>query len=504
MKVFSVDQIRELDALTILHEPITSVDLMERAAKQCFNWLEARLPREKPYIIFCGPGNNGGDGLVIARLLAQKRRSVEVFLVKISEKSSDDFNINLEHLKKNPKVSITEIRKGDPIPSIGENNIIIDAIFGSGLTRPVSGWIAEIITHINNSIAFKKIAIDIPSGLFGDDNRNNDGAVIKADVTLTFQFPKSSFFFAENAQYTGEWFVLPIGLHPKSVSETETKNWFLEKDDCRILLRPKSKFSHKGTFGHALLLAGSYGKMGAAILASRAALRAGAGLVTAHVPSKGYQIIQTAVPEIMTTIDRETDYISEIPDIGNFNAIGIGPGIGMAAETQKALKVLIQEANLPLVIDADALNILGENKTWLAFLTPNTILTPHPKEFERMAGKASGGYDRWQKQIEFSRKFNVYVVLKGAFTTISCPDGSTYFNSTGNPGMATAGSGDVLTGIILGLKAQGYSSREACIIGVYMHGLAGDFAANQKSREGMIASDIMEFLGKAWKSMKTS
>lgn len=502
MKIPSIEQIRTLDALTIQNEPVSSADLMERAARSCFQWIEHHIPREKPFLVFCGTGNNGGDGLVIARLLAQKKRPVRVVIVRYSEEGSADFNLNLTRLRQNPKIEITEFRESDPLPLIPEGCVIIDAVFGSGLTRPVTGFVADLLSAVNRSKAGKRIAIDIPSGLFAEDNSHNEGTVFRAQVTLTFQFPKLAFFFAENAPFVGHWMVLPIGLHPASIGTTPVKKYWLEAEDIIPLIRPRETFAHKGTFGHALLIAGSYGKTGAAVLGARAALRAGTGLLTVHIPECGYNILQTAVPEAMVSVDKEKECYSVNPSVGSYQAIAVGPGIGTSERSQKALKVLIQESGLPVIYDADALNILGENKTWLSFLTADSILTPHPKEFERLTGKSANSHERLQKQVDFSLKHGVYVVLKGAFTCISCPDGTVYFNSTGNPGMATAGSGDVLTGILLGLKAQGYSSLHTCLLGTYLHGLAGDIAADRRSQTAMTAGDIIEFLGKAWKYLK--
>lgn len=499
MKVFTVEQIRKLDALTIEHEPITSVDLMERAARQCFQWIEGHFPKEKKILVLCGTGNNGGDGLVIARMLAQKKRAVAVCILHASPACSEDFSTNLKRLQQNPKVAITEHHDADNIPDYDDQTILIDALFGSGLSRPIQGWTAEFITQINKKKAFRKIAIDIPSGLFAEDNTDNDGTVFRADVTLTFQTPKLAFFFAENSAFVGDWKVLDIGLHAPSMSELKAKSHFVEADDIKELVHHRGCFSHKGSFGHALLIAGSYGKMGAAVLGARATLRAGAGLLTVHIAAAGYNILQTAVPEAMVSIDPEQNFFTRNPSPGPYSAIAVGPGIGTDAATQKALKVLIQEAALPLILDADALNILSENKTWLPFLVPDCILTPHPKEFERLAGKSNNTYERMKLQVAFSMKYRVYVILKGAFTCISCPDGTTFFNSSGNPGMATAGSGDVLTGILLGLKSQGYPSFDCCLIGTYLHGLAGDIAADRRSETGMTASDIIDFSGKAWK-----
>jgi NAD(P)H-hydrate epimerase len=498
MKIFPVEKIRELDAYTIAHEPVTSVDLMERAARQCFNWIMAKMPGGKAFLVFCGTGNNGGDGLVIARLLAEKRREVRVHIFRSSKEAGPDFQVNYDRLRKNPKIKIVEHAEGEVPADLPAGAIVIDALFGSGLNKPLEAWYARIIETMNAMDAFRKIAIDMPSGLFGEDNLKNTGVVFRADITLSFQFPKLAFMFAENEAYTGEWQVLPIGLHPKFIEENDAIAFMVGKEDVAPLVQRRKRFAHKGKFGHALLIAGSKGKMGAAILSSKACLRAGAGLVTAHIPACGYNAMQTAVAEVMVSTDEEENYLGNIPDISSYTAIGVGPGLGKEDQTQKMLKLLIQEANLPMLLDADALNILGENKTWLAFLRPGCVLTPHPKEFDRMAGESTCGYERWKKQIEFSRRFNVYVVLKGAYTSISFPDGRCYFNSSGCPGMATAGSGDVLTGIILGLLAQGYKAGDACLLGVYIHGLAGEVAAGRKSITGMIAGDITEALGKAW------
>jgi len=348
------------------------------------------------------------------------------------------------------------------------------------------------------------ISIDIPSGLMGEDNTGNiSDNIIQADFTLTFQFPKISFFFAENEKNLGIWEVLPIRLHPDGIAQTLTDFRLIEKEEIQQIIQKRSRFGHKGTYGHALLIAGSFGKMGAAILASKACLRSGAGLLTTHVPHFGYQIIQTAVPEAMASVDQHDSIFTEFPDLSHFSAIGVGPGIDQKTNTKRAINELIERSKLPLVIDADALNILAENKTWLEKLPEKSILTPHPGEFKRLVGETENSYIRIQKQIEFSKKYKVIVVLKGAFTSVSTPDGKLYFNSTGNPGMATAGSGDVLTGIILGLLAQGISSENAALAGVYMHGLSGDLAVLQNSEFSLVAGDIVKFLGKAFLSLKS-
>jgi NAD(P)H-hydrate epimerase len=502
MKILPVEKIREADAFTIKNEPIPSIDLMERAAKQCFKWLKKRTDNLQPVQIFCGPGNNGGDGLVIARMLHNAGYQVKVHIVRFTEKGSEDFNINLDRLKTCDNIELSEIRDGDTLPDITPDELVLDAIFGSGLSRPVAGFTARLIEKINKS-GTVTIAIDTPSGLFSDENSTDKkGAVIEADYTLTFQLPKLAFLYPENDQFVGEWHVLPIGLMEEFIESVDVKNYLVDNVEASQLLKPRNKFAHKGTFGHALLIAGGYGKMGAAVMSARAALRAGAGLVTTHVPKSGHQIIPTAVPESMVSIDEHEEVFSKHPDLSLYNAIGIGPGLGQRMETQKALKLLIQNAPVPLLFDADAINILGENKTWISFIPKSSIFTPHPKEFERLVGKSSNHFERHEMQKEFSNKHSVYVVLKGAHTCITTPNGESFFNSTGNPGMATGGSGDVLTGIILGLLAQNYHPQEAAVLGVYLHGLAGDIAAKQLTQQSMIAGDIIENLGKAFRKIK--
>jgi NAD(P)H-hydrate epimerase len=502
MKVLPIDKIREADAYTIANEPISDIDLMERAATELYEWMVAKMDQEKEIRIFCGMGNNGGDGFALARMLGYAGFKTEVILVRHSEKMSPSCQINFKKIRKLTSVRYSEITPGTSIPKLPDNEIVVDAIFGSGLTKPVTGLVAEVIDRINDCKSIV-ISVDVPSGFFCDaTNTTNKGTIIKADYTLTFQFPKYGFLFPENDQYVGEWEVLPIGLHPDFIEKVEVKNHFLTSADIKPILKYRTKFSHKGTYGHGLLIAGSYGKMGAAILASRAGLKAGAGLITAHIPKKGYAIIQTSVPEAMASIDGDKKVFSDLPYLANYNAIAVGPGIGLHEKTQSALKLLIQDSPTPLIIDADAINILAENTTWISFIPKGSIFTPHPKEFERLVGKTTNDFERNDKQREFSVRFQVYVILKGAHTAITSPDGTCYFNSTGNPGMATGGSGDVLTGILLGLKAQGYTSLETCLLGVYLHGLAGDIAAEKWGYEALTAGNIIHYLGKAFQKLK--
>jgi len=501
MKIFSVDKIRKADAFTIENEPIRSIDLMERASAQLFGWMKKHLTPNKKIFIFTGLGNNGGDGLALGRMLVADGFQVVFNIIRYSENTSDDFQINFDSLSKIPGIEINTIEKAISIPKIGSDDIIVDAIFGSGLTRSIVGFIGDVIDSINNSNA-GIISVDIPTGLFADETSlSKKGKIVKADYTLSFQFPKLAFLLPENEIYVGNWEVLDIGLSSDYINSTPTKSHLILKDDIKQVLKGRAKFTHKGTYGHALIIAGSYGKMGAAVLASQACLKSGVGLLHTHVPKAGVNILQTASPETMLSIDKHDNFFSEITDIGIFNVIGIGPGLGMESQSQLAMKLLIQNSPSSMVIDADALNILSENKTWLAFLPQGSILTPHPKEFQRLVGSWQNDFERLEKQRNLAQKHGIYIVLKGANTSICFPDGQCYFNSTGNPGMATAGSGDVLTGIITGLLASGYSSGVASTLGVCVHGLAGDIAAKENGYEATIASDIIDNIGNAFKHL---
>ena len=502
MKIFRCDQIKDIDEYTIKHEPVSSIDLMERASGEIFKWIESKFDRSNKFIIFVGPGNNGGDGLALARIFSVNRYIVKVIYVKFTEKTSGDWEVNRLRLKSETQIGLNIIENLDDLPRIDSEDIIIDAIFGSGLALPVEGLPAEIIKEINSS-GSKVISIDIPSGLFGEDNSaNNSESIVKADFTLSFQFPKLSFMFADSADYAGNWEVLNIGLSSNIIGSTASPYVFIENNDIAPLLKTRSQFDHKGNFGHGLLVSGSLGKMGAAVMGAEAALRTGIGLITCHIPSCGSLIVQSSLPEAMVILDKTENQISEVGKTDIYNAVGVGPGLGTEPKSQIALFSLLSECKKPMVIDADALNILSLNKEWLSLLPEGTILTPHPKEFERLAGKTYSGFDRMKRQMEFSKVNNCIVVLKGAHTSVTTPEGKVMFNSTGNPGMAKGGSGDVLTGIILSLLAQGYTSENASVTGVFLHGLAGDIAADELCFESIIASDIINCIGKAFNNIR--
>ncbi len=502
MKFFRCDQIREIDAQTIKVESIESVDLMERAAGQLLKWHMRSFDRSRRIIIFAGPGNNGGDGLAFARLLYENRFIPEVWYVKFTDNTSRDWKINRQRLENETPLRINVIDTADKFPVIEPDDLVIDAIFGSGLSRAVDGLAAEIISWLNNTDCMV-ISVDMPSGLFGEDNSNNNPeTIVRADITLTFQFPRLSFLFPENARFVGEWTVLPIGLNQEVMSQVDSPFFLLDDQSVADLIKARRRFDHKGIFGHGLLVAGSYGKAGAAVLAAKAALRSGIGLLTCQVPGYCTNVLQASVPESMVLPDTGDKYISGNYDTDLFDAVGIGPGIGTESDTQKVLQNYLLCRNKPLVIDADGINILSINRKWISALPPDTILTPHTKEFERISEYTSNSFNRLEKQIDFSGKYNCIVVLKGAYTSVTTPQGKVYFNNTGNPGMATAGSGDVLTGVILSLLAQGYPPENAAVAGVYLHGLAGDIAVSKSCYESLLAGDLADNLGNAFNRLK--
>ena len=500
MKILTAAQTRAADQATMQAEGISSEALMERAATAFTDWLTARQsPAEAGEImVLCGPGNNGGDGLVAARLLHGRGYAVRVALLPAGKQSAD-FSLNLQKMP--PKVAVSEL-SAENLPPIAADTLVIDALFGTGLTRPLEGLAATVVHHLNAAQA-RVVAIDIPSGLFADAPQPADSAVVRARHTVSFELPKLAFLLPHNAEYMGKWHILPIGLDRTFIDQAEVQMHLVDATVLAGRLPARARFGHKGTYGHALLLAGSTGKIGAAVLAARACLRSGVGLLTLRVPAVGYNIVQTAVPEAMCLTDPTTDVVSELPDLAPYSAIGIGPGLGKENAPERVLAQLLREVKVPLVLDADALNILAENRELLNLLPADSLLTPHPKEFERLTGPARDDYHRLDLLREFCQKHSCYVVLKGANTCLCTPDGTLYFNSTGNPGMATGGSGDVLTGILTALRAQHLSSLDAALLGIYAHGRAGDLAAQQTGEAGLIAGDLVRFIGPALDELTT-
>ncbi len=487
MKILNATQIKELDKFTIENEPIESVKLMERAATAFVRWFTEKFRKEQRVVIFCGSGDNGGDGLAIARMLLQKMFEVAIYHVP-SKITSPNYQINEERLTHLGFVNTIGTTK--EIPTLPDDCIIIDALFGSGINKPITGICAEVIAAINKSEA-TVVSVDMPSGLYMDKQNETD-IIVKAQYTVSFQIPKLAFMLPQHEEYVGDWYILHIGLSRECIENFETNYYYSDENHIKTLVRSRNKFSHKGNYGKALIIAGSYGMMGAAVLSSKACLRTGAGLVKAYVPEAGFFVLQNDLPELIVLLDENAEIITDIPELTEFTAIGIGPGIGEKPETIKAFEKLLTKTKIPLVLDASALNILAANKTLLTKIPANSIITPHVKEFEKLVGKSENEYDRLEKAKAFSKLYNIYVVLKGAHSAVINPDGIIYFNSTGNPGMAKAGSGDVLTGILTALLAQGYQSKEAALLGVFLHGYAGDAAARKLSQHSLLASDIVD------------
>lgn len=495
MKLFSAEQIYSADKFTIQKQGITTDGLMERAAVQIFNWMHLRMQGAPVKIhLFCGIGNNGGDGMALARHLQEHGYHIAVYVVNYSEKRSQDFLLNLKRLKER-KVWPVYLKDQEDLPEIGSDDIIVDAVFGIGLNRAPDAWVVDLFAHLQASKAFV-LAVDIPSGLFTDQVPENKSAVLRANYVLSFQAPKLVFFLPSTAQFAEQWEVLDIGLDMEFLWAQEVDFYLTGKNEVLPFYQPRGKFSHKGTFGHALIIGGSYGKMGAVQLSARAALHVGAGLVTAYVPKCGYIPLQTALPEAMVLTDEE-ERLAHISFEITPTSIGLGMGMGTHAETVEAFGLFLKANKLPLVIDADGINILANQKEWLGELPQNSILTPHLKELERLVGAWKDDFDMLARAKDFSQKYECILVVKGAHTIIFS-EGKGYINTTGNPGMATAGSGDVLTGMITGLLGQGYAALQAAIFGVYLHGKSGDLAVEHTGYQALTATDLIEGIGSAY------
>ncbi len=499
MKIFTSTQIHELDKYTIDHEPVSSLNLMERAAKAITHAIEEEWTNRTPVVVFAGPGNNGGDALAVARLLADDGYQVSAYLFNVHNKLSADCAANKKRLLEGKKVKFTEITINLDPPQLDAVTLVVDGLFGSGLNKPLAGGFAAMVKYINQSPA-RVVSIDIPSGLMPEDNSNNiQTNILRADLTLTLQQKKLSMLMADNQRYLGRLKVLDIRLSPEFIMKTDCRYRILEENDIRPILSPRDDFAHKGNMGNALIIAGSYGMAGASVLATRACLRSGAGKVTTHTPKRNYEIMQISVPEAVLQMDSEETIFSEPVETESFHALGIGPGLGTNESTAIALIAQLRRATCPVVVDADALNILSTHRAWMQQLPENIIMTPHPRELDRLAGNFSSTCsERLDKASDLAQDLRAYIILKGHYSALCHPDGKVEFSSTGNSGMATAGSGDVLTGIITGLLARGYNRPDACRLGMHLHGLAGDLAAKDLGKESLVAGDIIRYLPKAF------
>ena len=496
MKILNTKEIYDADKITLERQGISSDELLERAAVRVFDWIHSRMQGARVKIhIFCGVGNNGGDGLVLARHLRQHDYNIAVYIIDFSKQRSKDFLINLDRLKEDGEWP-DFLDEGGEFPIIGKEDIIVDAIFGIGLNRAPDTWVADLIGHLNRSKAFI-LSLDISSGLFMDQGVPDTRGVVRASYVLSFQVPKLVFFLPETGLFVDHWEVLDIGLDREFLRSAPSHYHLIGKPEILALYRPRDKFSHKGTYGHVLVIGGSYGKVGAVILAAKGSLHAGCGLVTAYVPKCGYLPLQTGFPEAMVITDTADAEIGEIDFSITPDVIGIGVGMGTSPATIKAFGKFLKYNKSTLVIDADGLNILSQHPDLLFLMPPKTVLTPHPKELGRMIGEWEDDFDKLKKAKEFSKKYDCILVIKGAHTLTVHGDMG-YVNTTGNPGMATGGSGDVLTGVICGLIAQGYEPLDAAIFGVFIHGRAADIAIGECGFQSLIASDILAHLGKAY------
>lgn len=500
-KIFNADQIRQIDRCTIQNQGITSLDLMERASLAVYEIIKGKLDPSKSIFVFAGSGNNGGDGLAVARMLTMNNFNLRVYMVATSGNLSHDCSVNKERLKK--LITVSEIKNEDDIPSISPGSIVIDALLGVGVNRPIEGLNKILVKRINesNSIVY---SIDMPSGLFVENNSENEpNTVIKAHEILTFQAPKLSMLLPDNNSFHKISTIVNIELCDKCINEESSDYYWIEESDVSALVKSRNRFSHKGNYGRAFIVSGMEGKIGASILTAKACLRTGVGLLTMHVPLCGLNVLQTSIPESMVDPDRNEHHVTQVDfDLSN-QTLGIGPGMGVERESAELLKNLLSKATKPVVLDADALNIIAQNETMARLIPQNSILTPHPVEFDRLVAQDfSTAYERLQSARDFAKRLNIFIVLKGAYSATITPTREVFFNSTGNPGMATGGSGDVLTGMITSLLAQGYLPKDAAILANYLHGLAGDLAIKLTSEESLIASDIISHIGKAFKIIK--
>lgn len=495
MQILDAATIRLWDEYTIQHEPITSADLMERAARTCTDWILEHGYAQRKFTVFCGKGNNGGDGLAIARLLSLTHHEVQVRILEFGNRGTDDFQLNLTRLHQTP-VDISFISSVESIHDIEPGRVIIDALFGSGLNKPVTGLSAAIVERMNKS-GNEIISIDIPSGMYVD--RDSDGSVIvKATHTLSFQCLKRSFMVAGHSSFTGDIHVLDIGLDPAFLSLHPVTDRLLDQEFIKSIFKHRSVFAHKGDSGHGALIAGSEGMIGAAVLAAQACLRSGIGKLTCIVPSIGYAIMQGAVPEAMCYTAGEK-VVKNLPDLPVFSSIGIGPGLSVSLPVASMMRTALTLFKKPVVIDADGLNNIAANPDLTGMIPAGSILTPHPKEFDRMFGNCDNEMERMEKARRKANEIGVVIVLKGRYSFIAVPGGQCYFNNAGNPGMAKGGSGDVLTGILLALLCQGYRAADAACLGTWLAGRAADIAVTGTAYESLLPTDTIQHLGKAFR-----
>jgi len=490
MKIFTADNIRKADLFTIQNEPVSSIQLMERAASSCVEWMCANAVHHSKFAVFCGNGNNGGDGFAVARMLYQKGYDADVFINKQNHRFSDDAAVNFKRLKEISGISILDSSETENYNF--DQTIIVDALLGTGLSGNLEGVYRKLIENLNK-LNSPKLSIDIPSGMFADELTHSNAILFKADYTLTFQFWKKAFLHPETGRFAGKVVVLDINLSPEFIKNTESPDFVIDDELILKIFKHREDFAHKGSYGKAVIVGGSYSKIGAAVLSVKAALKTGLGLTFVCAPKCGNLILQTHIPEAMF-IEGGEKYISKIEDQENA-VFGIGPGLGKEKETENALRQFLKAHQLPVILDADALNIISENKNMLKIIPENSVITPHPKEFERLFGKTENSFERLDLAKKKAKEYRIIIVLKDHHTQIINTQGQVFYNITGNSGLAKGGSGDALTGIITSLISQKYSELEAAILGVWLHGKAADLAAEKYSKESMQPSDIIEQIG---------
>lgn len=496
MKIFTAEQIRNCDQYTIKNEPVSSVHLMERAAEACVEWISENCNHHRNFVVFCGNGNNGGDGFAIARMLYQKGFDIDVF-TNTKIKFSTDAQENFRHIKEISGITIREFKEVLNY-RFDSRTVIVDALFGTGLSRSLNDDVKDLVEFLNQKKNIK-ISIDLPSGLLADTVSDSDSVVFMADYTLSFQFWKKSFLHAETGKFAGKVEILDINLSEDFIEETETGDFVIDDEVIKSIFKIRNEFSHKGTYGKAAIIGGSYGKMGAVVLSTRAVLKAGAGLTFTVAPKCGYEILQTSDPEAMF-IEGGKDYIENF-DVEETAVCGIGPGLGTHEKTAKSLLKFLKSCSKPLILDADALNIIAQDPANLNLIPEKSIITPHPKEFERLFGKTENSFERTELAKNKSRELHIYIVLKDHHTQIITPEGNVFYNITGNSGLAKGGSGDILTGIITSFLAQKYSEQEAAILAVWFHGKAAEFASEKHSKESMLPSDVINEFGNVFSEL---
>lgn len=489
MKILTGKDIREADRYTMEHEPISSLDLMERASRSIARWMEENIGRETPLLFVVGKGNNGGDGLAVVRMLSEEGYSCTVCGLFASELMTDECRTNWERLPKD-----VERCTIDSLP-LTEGTVVVDALLGTGVQGEVKEPVRSAIMKIN-ALKNRVVSIDMPSGM-GTEFGNVERTMVRAWVTLTLEFPKLALLLPEAGDAAGRVVVLPIGLDPQYITENSSPYFYTERAEAQRLIEPRNRFAHKGTHGHALLICGSRGMVGAAVMATRAALRSGCGLVTTHLPESERMVVQVACPSAMVSCDPESVFSCVPKHLERYRVVGVGCGVGQDSRSVQAFRDLLASvtAGVRLVIDADALNILAAHPEYMDLVPADAILTPHLGELKRLVGPWSSEQEKIERVRSLAARLQAYIVVKGANTMICTPGGRCMFNATGNPGMAKGGSGDVLTGYITGLLARGYDPCRAAVLGVYLHGLAGDKAAEKYGEEGMNASDMIDFLG---------